>query len=1088
MGALALSMTAQAATVGGLPRHPDLSGDTVVFTAGGDLWTVSVDGGTARRLTSHPGTERFARVSPDGEWVAYTAEYDGDSNVWVVPMEGGEPRRLTWHAMWWGDDLVWDWTPDGDEVLFASRYRTPQQRYMELFAVSVDGGLPRAMPTSDVGPTTMGADGTLVFNRYFRNFRTWKRYRGGSQQDLWRMDPATNKGERITSFEGTDTHPMIADDGAIYFVSDRPEGADGSYARRNLFKWVSETEAEQLTQHADFDVDWPALDGDRIVYMLGGELRVLELSTGEDRALDLTIPDEAHEARPHHADVSGEWDALSVGPQAKRVAVVAHGDLFTVPTEEGAARLVQGGSDGRIGEVAWSPDGKQLAYVSDVSGEQELWLVDQSGAGEPRKLTSGNTTWFRSLGWSADSKRLFYTDKRMRLWDVDAASGTKTLVDTGVAGEISEASYSRDGSWMTYVRADDNGYGAIWLYDVRGRRTVRVTSDFNADSSPAFDPDGRYLYFTSARNFDLVGDTFEWRYVHRLTDLLYVVRLTDAADDPLAPRSDEEVDDAGKLVLDETEDDKASKRQAKKEARKKKNNVVVDAPSLKVDVDGLMDRVQRLPVSPGKYGGLAATSDGVFFSSYPGISGAGEPSLMFYSLEDQESKTSATGIVGFELAANGEKMLAYNTMGQLGILPAQAEGASFSAFDVSGLRTWVEPRLEWAQALDEVRRYEREFFYDPNMHGKDWDGLHDRYAALLDRASSTSDVHWLIGEYIGELNAGHAYVSKPGPGLPYEGVGYLGADLDAADGGVRITRIFDGEPGDPRRTSPLRAPGVDVDEGDFLVAVDGRELGERDNPYQWLVGTAGRPVRLHVNARPSMDGAREVTVVPIGSEGQLRYWDQVEENRRKVAEATDGRVGYVHVPNTSTEGYTEFLRGLLAQSRMDGLVIDVRYNGGGFIPEMFIEHLLRPHYNSWVPRDGIDWRTPDVAMHGPKVCLTNGYAGSGGDAFPYYFKQFGLGKTVGTTTWGGLVGIDNGLGLLIGGGVTAPSFAFVNRDGEWDVERIGVPPDIFVENPPEAAHLGEDPQLDAAICQVLEELETWVDPVPPRPSTFPVRP
>lgn len=1078
---------ASASTTGGIPRHPDMHGDTVVFTAGGDLWKASVDGGTAQRLTSHPGVEQFARISPDGESVAYTADYDGDSNAWVVGMDGGEPVRLTWHAWWWGDDTVWDWTPDGQSVLVASRFQSPGGRTAELFSVSRDGGMPVPLPISDVGPAKMGSDGVLIFNRHNRNFRTWKRYRGGSQQDLWRYDPATGDGERMTAFQGTDTHPMIADDGTIYFVSDRPADGGDQYATRNLFRYIAKGEAEQLTFHEDFDVDWPALDGDRIVYMHGGDLRVYTLG-GADEAIDLHIPDEAHGARPLLRSLGSWVSEATPGPQAKRVAVVAHGDLFTVPAKDGTWRPVWGGSDGRVVDAAWSPDGDEIAAVADHSGEHEVWLVDQSGTEAAKQLTEGNGTWILGLGWSPDGKRIAYVDKRMRLYDVDAKSGTKVLVDRGEYGQLRSVSYSRDGSFLTYVKPDENGYGAVWLYDVRGRKAHRVTDDFNDDFSPAFDPKGRYLYFGSSRHFDLVGDAFDARFVRRNVDYLFVVRLADSAEDPLEPKSDEEVDGSGPAI-DEDEDDAKAKKQAKKAERKKKKKVVVDAPTLAVDIEGIGDRVQRLPVDPGRFYQLQAVEKGLFYMSLPGMNGDGPTQLAYYDLEDQEEKIVLSDVTSFELAMSGDKMLVFNKDGKPGIAKAVPDGASFEAIDTRGLRTWVEPRQQWAHALDEVRRYMREFFYDPSMHGKDWDALHDRYAALLDRAAHVSDVHWLIGEYIAELNAGHAYIWGQGRPLRHVSTGYLGADLAVEGNGIRIERILRGEPGDPRRTSPLNAPGVDVKEGDWLVAIDGREITSADNPYQWLQGTAGRPVRLTVNRlAPTAAGGHDVVVIPTDSEAPLRYWDWVEGNRKKVSDATDGRVGYLHVPNTSVAGYTEFTRGLYAQHRKDALVIDVRFNGGGMIPEMFVEHLLRPHYNTWVPRDGPDWRTPGLTHHGPKVCVINGYAGSGGDALPYYFRQFGLGKLVGTTTWGGLVGIDNSLSLLIGGGITAPSFAFVNRDGEWDVERVGVAPDLWVDDPPDALHNGSDPQLDAAVQTVLEELEDYVDPVPPRPTRYPVRP
>lgn len=1081
---LAMGAAAVAGTTGGIPRQPDVSGDDVVFTAGGDLWIAPIAGGAARRLTSHPGVERFARFSPDGASIAYTADYDGDANVWVVPTAGGAPNRLTWHSGGFNEDFVWDWSADGAQVYFSSRFRSPNSRYLELFSVPVGGGLPRPTPVSDVGAAAVGADGSLVFNRTFTNFRTWKRYRGGMQADLWRYDAGTKRSTQLTTFEGTDTTPMIAEDGTLYFMSDRPADGGEQYATRNLFRYVAGDKAEQLTFHTDYDVDWPAYDDGRIVYMHGGDLRVYDVRGKTDRALDLVIPDEAHQARPRHEDVTWEVEAYGVGPQAQRVAVVAHGDLFTVAAEHGDPRLIVGGSSGRILDVAWSPDGEQLAYVSDEGGEHELWLVPQAG-GAPRQLTSGNTTWIHELAWSPDGKRLLYTDKRMRLWDVDASSGAKTLVDTGVVDTITHASYSRDGAFLTYRRAESNGHGAIWLYDIKQKEAVRVTTGFDNDSDPVFDPDGRWLYFSSARNYDLVGDAHEHRYVQRETQLLYAVRLQEDGPDVIPPRSDEEVGDDGPVIEVDEDDEKAAK-QAKKAERKKKRKVVVDAASLVVDTDGIMERVQRLPIEPGVYWGLDATSDGLLFMHRPG--GNGGSSLMQYDLEEQEVTTVLADCVGYQLAVSGEKLLTFDSMGGTAITPI-GENATPTPLAGGALRTWVEPRVEWAHALDEVYRYQREFFYDPGMHGKDWAAVVGRYQALLDRAADPSDVHWLIAEVLGELNAGHAYVSSPGPNVAYQGVGYLGADLDAVDGGVKITRIFEGEPGDPSRTSPLRAPGVDVREGDWLVAIDGRPLGPNDNPYQWLVGAVGRPVVIQVNrTKNSLTGAESFTVYPMGSEVDLRYWDWVSQNRAYVAEKTGGRVGYVHVPNTSSWGLAEFLRGLYAQHDLDALVFDVRFNGGGFIPEMFLEHLTRPIYNIWVPRDGQPWRTPSSTHVGPKVCITNGYAGSGGDAFPHYFRDHGVGKLVGTTTWGGLVGIDNGLSLLIGGSITAPSFAFVNKDGAWDIERVGVRPDIVIDNPPEAAKLGQDPQLDAAIGVVLEELQGWKSPWPEPPATFPVRP
>ncbi len=1086
---LAFALTvASAQTTGGLPRFPDIGHGAVVFTAGGDLWKVSDKGGTATRLTTHRGDERFARISPDGKWIAYTAEYEGDSDVWVIPFDGGNPKRLTWHSVGYMDDVVWDWTADSQKVVFGSRHGSIDGRYQSLYTVDLLGHLPEPLPTSDAGPTALlPEEGSYVHNRVFRNFRTWKRYRGGSQQDLWKFDAATGKGTQLTTFAGTDTHPMVDAEGSIFFVSDRPD-TDGAFSTRNLFRYTDVGEAAQLTTHADFDVQWPSLDGDTIVYMHGGELRTLNAKTKADAVLSITIPDEALQTNSRLIKV-GRPTWQSVGPQAKRVAGVANGNLFTVPAEDGSWRSVVSGSQGRITEAAWSPEGEQIAYISDVSGEQEIWLVDQDGKSEPKQLTKGNDTWLNGLVWSPDGERLLVGDKRMRLWDVSVPSGERKLVDTGERSDLYHPSYSHDGGWIAYVRADVNWHGAVWVYNVFSGEKFRVTDDFNDDYNPTWDPEGDFLFFASRRSFDLISNVFEFRLVHRMTDLLFAVRLKEDGPHPVPTKSDEEVDDDGLPLFDMDEEDEKDEKKKKKKKRKKDKKIVLPTPDLKIDLDGIGDRVTRLPMQPGRYYNLVAIEGALLYISAEGLDG-GDSNLMHYDLEDQELEFVSHDVVSFEVAADGEMLLAWPDGGGSYVMDAAPDSGPGTFISFWGMTSRVDPRVEWKRTLDEVRRYMRDYFYDPDMHGHDWDALHKRYEGLLARATTESDVRWLIGELIAELNVGHAYIWGEWNGVRPVSTGYLGADLVQDGEGIRVEHVLRGEPGDPRRTSPLRAPGVDVKDGDWLVMIDGHELEPGENPHEWLVGTVGRPIRIGVTSgtEPVMAGAREYEVEPIWSDGELRYWDWVEANRKKVSDATGGRVGYVHVPNTSSKGYTEFVRGLYAQHRKDGLIIDVRYNRGGFIPEMFVEHLLRPHYNTWVPRDGMDWRTPSIAVHGPKVMLTNGYAGSGGDAFPYYFKQFELGKTVGTTTWGGLVGIDNNLSLLIGGGITAPSFGFVNKDGEWDVERTGVPADIEVIDPPEAFRLGEDPQLDSAIEQALEELKTYESPVPKRPATFPNRP
>jgi tricorn protease len=1086
---LLVAALALATTSGGVPRFPDIHDDTVVFTAGGDLWRVPATGGTAQRITTHEGEERFARLSPDGSTIAFTAAYEGDPDVWVIPATGGAAQRLTYHSSTSLDDVVWDWTADGERVLFGSRHQAEDWRYLQLYTVGLQGGLPEPVLMSDSGISAFMPDGRLVFNRKFRNFRTWKRYRGGMQQDLWTYDPVSDSSERLTTFPGTDTSPMPHADGSILFVSDRPDTSeDGGpeYSARNLFRRASDGTVTQLTTHTEFDIQWPALHGDRVVYMFAGDLRVYDLQAGTDTELDIVIPDEAMGTRPQRE----EWDAdpwsSSIGPQGKRVAVIAHGNLFTVPVEEGSWRAVRTESDERVTEVAWSPDGNDLAYISDQSGEQQVYLATQSGENDPRILTTLSGKWLDGLTWSLDGDHISVRDQEFRLWDLNVVTRDIREVDVGEYGPAGNAAYSHDGEWLAYLKPEDSGLSALWLYDIRSGENHRITSGFDDDIDLAWDPKGRFLYLVSRRNFDLVTNTFEHRMVHRMTDQIYALRLTEDGEHPVPTRSDEEVEPDGTPDIDP--EPVEERRRERRKKRRQTQDVVPDAPRVRIDLEGLAGRLHRLPIEPGRYSNLAATEDGVLFMQSPAIDDGTDGKLMHYSLDDQEVEGIVSGPEGFELAAGGDKLLYIDGYRRVYVTDAQADGGRGDRVTMSDLSAWTAPKQEWARTLDEVRRYLRDTFYDPDMHGHDWDALHSRYQGLLARATDTSDVSWLIGEYISELNVGHAYAWDGWDGLDRVSTGMLGADLVSAPDGVRVDRIFDGEPGRDDRTSPLRAPGVEVEVGDYLLEIDGHELVLGDNPHQWLVGTAGRAIRLTVGPSASGVGSRVVTVEPLSSDRELRYWEGVRQRRAYVYDQTGGRVAYVHVPNTSSRGYTEYVRGLYAQHRMDGMVIDVRYNGGGFIPEMFVEPLLRPHYNTWVPRTGADWRTPGVAVHGPKAMLTNGYAGSGGDAFPYYFRQFELGPLIGETTWGGLVGIEGSLDLLTGGGVTAPSFAFVNRDGEWDVERTGVAPDLPLLNLPDDENAGRDPQLDAAIESVITALETWEDPVPPRPSVYPRRP
>jgi tricorn protease len=1102
-----LPLAALAATEGGIPRFPDVGAEHIAFSAGGDIWVVAREGGVARRLTSHEGDELHPLISPDGRRVAFSGDYDGDRDIFVMPIEGGTPQRLTFHSNGQVDHAL-DWTPDGQRILFRSGLTSANPRYAELFTVGLDGALPEPLPTLDAGLAQFTPDGgSIVYNRIFRNNRTWKRYRGGMQQDLWLFDLDSLEARRLTRFEGTDTSPMVADDGTIYFVSDRADIAGGGedYARRNIFAIDPDGgEVRQVTRHRELDVLDPSLGAGAIVYQLGTTLRLLDLASGDDRELDIVIPSDQTASRPGWRAIGDNLTDASVSPSAKRVAVVARGRLFTVPEKKGDPRKLAGDSSSRIREATWSPDGNTLAYISDRSGEDAVYLVPQDGDGEPRKIGPDERRWIENLNWSPDSTRLSVVDSQGTLYLLDVDAGTLVAIDEPAVQTIESAVWSADSRWLAYSKLDRNFLGSIFLYDTENDSVHRVTGRYAEDIEPAFDPEGKYLYFASRRNWDLVPDAFEQRFVQQATDYIYLVTLRDDVPHPFPPESDEEEIDEPEEKKDAGEPAKGRKAKKKAAQDEKADDEEDSGPApVEIDLEGIEQRQVRLPLPAGRYTDLTGAKGKLFFREVPtgrgiasGGRGGGAGALKVFDLAERKVDEVIDGIVGYELAAGGDKLLVVAPGRQLAIVDAKpGQKLGDSRLDLDGLRDWVVPREEWAQILREAHRYMREHFYDPNLHGRDWDAVYRRYGQMLDNAAFRADVDFLVGEMIGELNVGHAYVRGFGRGNGERlQTGLLGADYEVVDGHVRIARVLEGEPGDPDRTAPLRKPATPVREGDFLLAIDGRPIeGPAANPHRLLVGKVGRQVTLTVNDEPTFDGAREVTVVPVDDEGELRYWSWVESNRTKVAEATNGRVGYIHLPNTAVAGYTEFVRGLAAETGKDGLIIDVRYNGGGFIPEMFIEKLLKPYYNSWITRSpNRDFHTPSrMWVPGPKVCITNGYAGSGGDAFPYYFRQFDLGPLVGTRTWGGLVGIQ-GMQPFVDGrsGVTAPSFAMIDRQGRFSVERVGVAPDIEVDATPEDTARGRDPQLNKAIEIVLEELEDWESPVPerPAPENFPVRP
>lgn len=1075
-----------------LMRYPDVSQSQIAFTYGGDLWTVSREGGVATRLTSHPGLEINPKFSPDGKWIAFSGQYDGNTDVFVMPAEGGEPRRLTYHP---AADLVLGWHPDGKRILFRSSRYSEIQRYNQLFLVSVDGGLPERLPLPMGELTSFSPDGNkIAYNRVAVENRTWKRYRGGWHQFVSIYDLKNNTYDEIPHTTAEDEFPMWHKE-SIYFISDRNR-------TMNIFKYDLKTkQIKQITDHKEYDVKWPSLGADAIVYENGGELYVLDLKSEKTKKISVRVPGEMLLARPEFKKVERFARSLSLSPTGQRVLLEARGEVFTVPAKKGDWRNMTDSTGVHHLDPAWSPDGKWIAYLSDQTGEYELYIRPQDGKGmETRITTDGGVYRFQPL-WSPDSKKIVYSDKKLRLWYVDVNEKKPVEVDHSLYGRIHDYSWSPDSKWISYSRTGANRFGAIQLYSIEKKLVSPVTDGFRADSDPVFDPSGKYLFFLSSRNFHPSFSDFELNPAFNSTTGMYAVTLKADTASPFAPESDEEKGEekkSGDSDKKPAEDDKtaaqkkagadtAQKIEAKKDEKKEEKKI----PDVVIDVEGIGGRIVNVPIPAGNYVGLRAAKDKLFYISLPTVGvgalppgAAPQGSVHVYDLKKREDGVILSGVGFYDITKEGDKVL-YRSQQTIGIVEnSPGKKVGDGKIDLAGLEVKIDPRAEWKQMFDEAWRIERDFYYDPNMGGIDWPKMRQRYGRLLPYIAHRSDLNYLIGEMIAELSTSHAYVSGgETPEIKQVNIGLLGVDFEADQGAFRFKKIYKGENWDSNLRSPLTEPGINVKEGDYLIAVNGKKVLASSNPYSFFEELANKQVVLKVNSKPTEEGAREVTVRPIANEAGLRYVDWVESNRRKVEEATGGRTGYIHVPDTSIAGIQEFSKAFYASVGKDGLVVDERFNSGGFIPDFFVERLGRKLLSLWAPREGADFLTPGAAVYGPKVILANGFSGSGGDAFPYYFRRYKIGPIVGERTWGGLVGISRGLPMLDGGSVTAPEFAIWTPDngGQWTVENHGVDPDITLDNRPDLMVKGHDPQLEKAIEYIKEELKKE-PPKPKRPA------
>jgi tricorn protease len=1057
-----------------LLRQPDIHGDTVAFVYAGDIWLASANGGDARRLTSDAGMEYFPKFSPDGRWIAFTGDYSGSRQVFVISADGGQPRQLTFYndvgvipPRGGIDNRILDWTPDGKNILFLPHRLPWSDRMGRPYIVPAAGGMETPLAIPEGGGGMYSPDGTkLVYTPIEREFRTWKRYRGGRAQDVWIYDLVANKAEQLTNNPYTDNQPVWVGD-TIYFTSDRAEGGSKEAGRLNLYAYdVKSKQTRKVTNHTDYDVLWPSADRTQVVYENGGS--IYRFADGKAALIPIRVYGDFRNTLPYFRNVRDNIGSYRLSPSGARAVFTARGDVFTVPAKEGEIRNLTQTPGIRERDASWSPDGKWIAYLSDRDGDYEIYVrgADASGAasGGERKVTSNGKAWRFEPSWSPDSKMLAFSDKDHALHVVDVASGKVTAVDRDDYGDITDYRWSPDSRWLTYTKDNEAQFSSIYVYNLGDAKAYRLTSGMTNDADPVFDPKGRYLYFTSNRDFNLTFSAWEFNYVYTDPSRVYVGVLAEDGPALFLPQSDEEKAAAAAAAPATPAATPATPAaDDKKPDAAKKTSVVV-----KIDPSTFERRVRAIPGPPGNYGGLTALANGVLYIKSEGD----DQSLRMYNVEDRKEETVLEDLSGYDLSANGEKILVSLGRNNYAIInPKPAQKTAETVLKLDSMQMKVDPKAEWTQEFNDAWRILRDWFYDPAMHGLDWNAVREKYGQLVPYVAHRADLDYILGEVAGEMNAGHVYVGSPTDiNTPRIENGLLGAEIVADGGYFRVQHIFPGENWHEAFRSPLTEPGVKMRDGDYILAVDGVSTKGVDNFYRLLENKADRVVTLLVNGTASTTGAREEKVRPVKRETNLRYLDWVQSRRAYVDKASGGRIGYMHLPNTGQEGNRELFKSFYPQVNKEALIIDDRYNGGGFIPDRMIELLDRPVLNYWARRGTRPTATPAYAHIGPKAMLINGYSASGGDALPYYFRKRGLGTIIGTRTWGGLIGISGNPSLMDGGSVSAPQFRFFDTEGLWAVEGVGVAPDIEVVDRPDLVAAGQDPSLETAVKVLLEQL------------------
>lgn len=1061
-------------------QYPDIQGDIIVFASGGDLWKVPADGGTACRLTFSDGRETYPEISPDGSIIAFTGEYDGNADVYVMNIHGGDIKRLTYHP---GMDEVIGWNATKNKIMFSSGRNSPS-RYVKMYLISPDGTGLEEMIMYDAARGSFSPDGSkIVYNKDSQDNATWKRYKGGRAQEIFIYDLKTDQETNISNYDGSDRWPMWIGE-KIYFSSDRDRVL-------NIWSYDPGTgQIEQVTKHKEYDVRHPDFGGNQVVYELGGDIWKLDVTSGVTSRVPVKIIQDMEERRPFMKDVSRNITRADISPSGSRALIVARGDIFTIPEKEGPVRNLTNSSGARDKDAVWSPDGKWIAYFSDSSGEYELYLISPDGKNEPVKLTSLGAGYRHTIKWSPDSKRIAWTDQTLTLWFIDVATKAVTKVDREEYENVDvsldlksifDYSWSPDSRYIVYSKMNEAYMYQLYVYGLETKTINCISNGLFHDFNPVFTNDGEHIIFISNRRFEPTYCDLEWEMVYQKIAGIYAIALRKDGRSLMPLRSDEEPGGAtGTVAAGQSGAISASVAVAGPGS----------APAVQIDFDGITDRIEALPLEKGNYRSLAMNDRALFYlNSEEGnfnrfeVAGHGPMNLSSWSFKSAKATTLAEEIDDYRLSADG-RTIVLRKDGGVSLMPA--EGGNPAPLKLTDLKVWYDPVSEWKQIFNEAWRMERDYYYEPGMHGQDWPAMKQKYEKIADRATCRQDLTFIIGEMIAELNTSHTYVYGGDTRRRADpvNVGMLGADysIDKQNNLYRFTKIYREKDWSREAYPPLAKPGVNITEGDYLLRVNNTDVKADKEVYSYFIGLTGKQVTLTVNSRPTLAGAREVTVVPSGSENSFRYMDWLESNRMKVDKASGGKIGYIYLPDTWNGSATDFPRFFYSQTKKEGLIIDGRFNGGGLDPEIFLQRLQKKPHAFWTRRQSADQPIPHLAVDAHMALITNRYAGSGGDELPYEFRWFGMGPIIGTRTWGGLVGVSMFIELIDGGTITAPDYRIYNEKGEWVVENEGVTPDIIIDIDSKKYSEGYDTQLMKAVEVVMkkitEEPRQWLQHKP----------